>query len=156
MEKTNTNLNNIMYDENGSFIPFVGHHGNINGEIADYRNTYMEAERDYFSALLKDESIRNYIFDLLTNYDPEGIFEEALRIQEKLETGSLETEEEKTAMLSMTPEEREAFHLNKLSRAEGIMCLLFGAVRDKALVLNEINSWIERLQEVEEASIGSR
>ena len=124
MEKNNktTILDDIMYNEDGTFRPFLGHHGNISGEIADYRNTYMEAEKDFFSALLSDEQIRNYIRDLLENGSTDDLFYQATVIQEALENGRLESPEEQNQMNEiMSPEEREQFHLNKLIYAEGLM-----------------------------------
>ena len=81
-------LDGIMYNEDGSFKPFLGHHGNLNGEIAYHRNTYMEAEKEYFSQLLVDEKVRNYLINLLYNNKPDDLYEEAMKIQEKLENGN--------------------------------------------------------------------
>ena len=39
-------------------------------------------------------------------------------------------------MKDMTPEERDRFHMAKLSETEGLIALLLGAIRDKALVLD--------------------
>lgn len=150
------NLDNIMYNEDGSFRPFLGHHGNISGEIADYRNTYMEAEREYFSQLLAYEEVRNYIAELLYNNSPDEIFEEAMSIQEKLESGNLESTQEKIQMKSMSPEEREQYHLRKLEYAEGIMCLLYASIRDKALILDEVQCWEDRFSKMENTSRHSR
>ena len=148
------NLEDIMYHSDGSFMPFVGHHGNIGIEIENYRNTYMEAERDYFSYLLADKQLRDYLEDLLHDYRPGDIFEEAITLQEKIESGELESREEKEKMKLMSPEERDQFHLNRLMYAEGTLCLLYAAIRDKALVLDEIESWEERFSKMEEASRG--
>ena len=149
-------FNDVMYNEDGSFRPFVGHHGNISGDIADYRNTYMEAEREYFSQLLDDDDIREYLKYILYNNSSEQIFEAALDIQDKLENGCLETEEEKKEMMLMDPEEREQFHFNKLVKAEGTMCLLFASIKDKALILDEIRCWEERFDAMDNSNSYSR
>ena len=146
------NTSEAMYNEDGTFRPFVGHHGNISGEIADHRNTYMEAEREYFSQLLEDEGVRDYMKGLLVNYNADHIFDEAMAIQEQLEYGQLESREELEKMKSMTPEEREAFHMRRLEQAEGLMCLLFASVRDKALILDEITLWEERFAQMENSN----
>jgi len=151
MENKTTILDNIMYNEDGSFRPFVGHHGNISAYVADYRNTYMEAEKDYFSLLLSDENTRNYLANLLYTRSSGELFEEALALQEKLENGTLESEEVRMHMQTLTPEGRDDIHLQYLEYAEGMMCLLFAAVRDKALVLNEIQCWEDRFQSIVES-----
>ena len=151
-----TILEDVMYNADGTFRPFVGDHGNINGEIAEYRNTYMEAEKEYFSQLLVNENVRDYLKELLYNGNPEVMFEEATKIQSRLEFGNLETEQEKQQMQQMTPEEREQFHFAKLEYAEGIMCLLFAAIRDKALVLNQVLWWEERFSRIENSAKSTR
>ena len=148
------NPGDAMYYDDGSFRPFVGHHGNVSGEVENYRNTYLEAEREYFSRLLEDEEIRDHVRNFLYNYSPDQIFDEAMAIQERLETGQLETPEDIVKMQSMTPEERDSFHLHRLEQAEGMMCILFASVRDKALVLNEYEAWESRFEEMQ--SIGGR
>ena len=40
------NLDGILYDIDGSFMPMGSNHGNVSGVLADLRNTYMEAERE--------------------------------------------------------------------------------------------------------------
>ena len=44
-------------------------------------------------------------------------------------------------MESMSPEEKDAYHLLKLERAEGLMCLLFAAARDKAKILELVRTY---------------
>ena len=145
-------LDTIMYNYDGTFRPFVGHHGNISIDIADHRNTYMEAERDYFALLLSNKEIREYLRDLLYNYSADEMFDEAVSIQDRLESGNLESEEEKLQMKSMSPQERDEYHMQKLIYAEGLMCLLFAAVRDKALILDEIQCWEERFYDIEKST----
>ena len=151
-EKSRNILEDVMYNDDGSFRPFLGHHGNVSGDIAEYRNTYMEAEKSYFIQLLSDEKIRDFIKKLLNEISAEDIFTKAIEIQEKLELGSLETPEELEQMELMSPQEREQFHLRKLEYAEGILCLLFASIKDKALILDEIYWWEERLSNFEENS----
>jgi hypothetical protein len=152
--KKTTLLDDIMYNYDGTFRPFVGHHGNINGEIAYYRDTYMEAEKEYFSQLLADEKVRKYVAELLYSGSYDDIFDEAIQIQERLESGNLESEQEIIQMKSMTPEEREQYHFKKLVYAEGIMCLLFASIRDKALVLDEVKCWEDRFSKMENSVKG--
>jgi len=139
MEEKRVNLDGIMYNEDGTFKPLTASHGNISGELAHLRNTYMEAERDYFEHLLAIESIRNQFLELVDEH-ADNLFDRAIKIQEQLEYGNLETNEEKTAMQSMSKEAREAYHMEKLARAEGLMCLLFAAARDKALILELVRT----------------
>ena len=47
MEEKN-NLADSFYEQDGSFIPRTGSSGNTDPELAHIRNTYMEAEREYF------------------------------------------------------------------------------------------------------------
>lgn len=133
-------LEGIMYNEDGSFKPLTASYGNVSGKLAHYRNTYMEAERDYFEQLLAVESIRDKFSEFM-NYSSDELFEEAMRTQMLLETGNLETQEELEQMKSMTPEEREAFHMKKLEHAEGLMCLCYAAARDKALILELVKTY---------------
>lgn len=127
--------NNGMYNNDGTFKPLTANYGNVNGELANLRNTYMESEREYFEKLLEDEGILNYFVGISENFNGEILIKEAMKIQEKLETGNLETQEELTLMQQMNPNERETFHLKKLEKAEGIMCILFAAARDKVKIL---------------------
>lgn len=133
----NINYGSMMYDENGSFIPQTGSHGNMSEKLAHLRNTYMEAEREYFECLLSDKSVRDEFLTLLEIH-ADNLFDYALTIQEQLEYGNLESEEEKSKMKSMSSEQRDAYHMQKLERAEGMMCLLFAAAKDKVRVLELI------------------
>ena len=104
--KKTTILDDIMYNDDGTFRPFVGHHGNVDGEIAYYRDTYMEAEKEYFLFFFAYEKVRKYIAELLYNGSSDDIFDEVIQIQERLESGNLESEQEIIQMKSMIPEER--------------------------------------------------
>ena len=122
-----------MYYEDGSFKPLTASYGNISGDVETYRNTYMEAEREYFIKLLEDPEIREE-FESYENYTSDELFYYAMDIQRKLEYGELETPEEIKLMASMPLEEADKYHMRKLEQAEGMMCLLFAAARDKALI----------------------
>ncbi len=134
MEEKRVDLEGILYNQDGTFKPVTGNHGNVSEKLAHLRNTYMESEREYFEYLLAIDSIR-IEFESLLNEHANNLFECAMQIQEKLETGELETSEEKARMETMSPEEREAFHMQKLERAEGLMCLLYAAAKDKVKIL---------------------
>ncbi len=133
-DEKRVNLEGVLYSGN-EFMPLTGGKGNTNGELAHLRNTYMEAERDYFEYLLTDEILRDSFLELIER-DSEDLFKRATELQEQLETGELESAEEREMMEQMTPEERDAFHMQKLEQAEGLMCLLFAAARDRVKTLD--------------------
>ena len=139
-EERKVNLESIMYDTNGNFVPLTASHGNINSELSLLRNTYMEAERDYFEHLLTNDVIRNK-FEKLLQYDSPNYINFALQLQENLENGTLETREELEMMRTMTPSERDNFHMKKLEEAEALMCLLLAAVRDKVKILELVKTY---------------
>ncbi|MBE6150830.1 MAG: hypothetical protein E7162_03305 [Firmicutes bacterium] len=126
-------LEGFMYEEDGSFKPLTASSGNIDGALAHLRNTYMEAERNYFEKLLSRDKVREAFFQYI-DCDSDVLFDEAMKIQERLETGQLETVEELEKMKMMNAEERDNFHMQKLENAEGLMCLFLAATRDKVLV----------------------
>lgn len=132
-EGNRMDLEGTFYNADGSFKPQTASHGNISGSLAHLRNTYMQAERDYFEHLLAIDEVRDEFFQYM-NYDSDALFEAAIKIQEKIETGQLETSKELEKMKSMQQEERDNFHMQKLEQAEGLMCLLYAATRDKALI----------------------
>lgn len=133
-EEKRVNLEGIFYDKEGNFTPLTENYGNVRGDLAHLRDTYMKSEREYFEELLSREEIRN-VFMTYFEYNCDELFEYGLEWQEKLESGNLETKEDLKRMEYMTPEEKEAFHMKKLEEAEGMMCLLFAAARDKAKIL---------------------
>ena len=90
----------------------------------------MESERDYFILLLSDKSLREF-FGKQLEEDSTHLLMLAQSIQEKIENGEIETSEEREQMKAMSPSERDEFHMKKLEKAEGLMCLLFAAARDK-------------------------
>ena len=131
-------LTGILYDEKGEFIPQTASHGNVNGDLAYLRNTYMEAEREYFETLLAIPEIREKFMEYL-DCSSDYLFAEATRIQDKLENGELETKEDIERMKSMSSEEKDLYHLKRLEYAEGLMCLLFAAARDKVFILTLVH-----------------
>ena len=128
------NLDGIMYDENGSFVPFTGSRGNIYADVALVRNTYMDAEKEYFEQLLANDALRKRFYEFMS-YNTDVLYETAMKIHDDLENGNLETKEELEQMKLMTPAERDNFHNQKLYEAEGMMCLLLAAIRDKIKIL---------------------
>lgn len=143
-EGNKVNLEGIMYNEDGTFKPLTASHGNVDGELAHLRNTYMEAEREYFEHLLAIESIRNEFIGYI-DYDSYILLETAVQIQDRLESGRLETLEDLEKMKSMSPEERDYYHMHKLESAEGMMCLLLAAARDKTKILELIKTYESRI-----------
>lgn len=123
-----------MYYDDGTFRPLVASHGNVSGDIAYYRNVYMEAEREYFTKLLERDDVRGMFIDYL-NYSSDELLYAAKIHQERLENGELETREELEKMKSMTPRERDKYHMYKLESTEGLIALLLAAIKDKALIL---------------------
>lgn len=136
----NKELEKLFYGDDESFKPLLSNHGITDGELAHYRNTFMSAEKEYFLELLKDDELREE-FILLINEDDDFLLREATKLQDKLENGELESREELELMKTMTSEEREKYHMRKLEIAEGKICLLYGAVRDKALIKALIKSY---------------
>ena len=133
MGNKDISLDGVMYNEDGSFKPLTGNSGNIDGELAELRNTYMESEKKYFEHLLSDPEIYVHFTSLL-NENSDELFRYAVNFQQSLEYGNLETPEELAKMENMSPEERDKYHMSKLEKAEGFMCLLFAAARDKVRI----------------------
>ncbi len=131
--KLKIDLTGNLYNADGTFRPLTANHGNMNGYLANFRNTYMEAERSYFEHILTIENIAERFLNLLDK-DTDTLFDYALKIQEQIETGSLGTEEEKRAMEKMSPAAREKKYMQLLEWAEGIMCLCLAAAKDKVRV----------------------
>ena len=103
MEKECSKLIKEMYDESGKFIPLTGNSGNISEDLAYLRNIYMEAEKDYFKYILSSED--NLItFQGLLDLPADDLFRHAIRTQQCIESGDLETNEEKIKMQLMSPE----------------------------------------------------
>ena len=140
MDEKKYDLSNVFYDSENNFMPLTDSDGNINGKLSNLRNTYMEAERQYFSELLSYDSIRER-FMMFLDYSSDALFASAVSIQEKLETGMLESKEELEMMKMMSPQKREARHMKNLEEAEGLMCLLFAAARDKVKIKELVKTY---------------
>ncbi len=130
-------LDNQFYSGDGEFSPIISKHGNVDADLADLRNTYMKAEREYFITLLKKKEIRDQfaMWAYSGNYTADEIFEKAMLLQDDLENGKLYTPEEEERMKQMSPEERDKFHMSRLENVEGLIALLYAAAKDKGLVL---------------------
>lgn len=133
-------LEGILYNDDQTFRPLTASHGNTDGELAFLRDTYMEAEKEYFEHLLAIDSIREN-FIKYTSFDSEMLFQQAIQIQTRLETGTLETDEDIIKMQSMTPVERDNYHMQILGRAEGMISLLLAATRDKVKILELVKTY---------------
>ena len=129
-----------FYKEDGTFQPLVDNYGNTSGKIAHFRDTFMEAERDYFESLLLDQKVRDEFYLMIKILSNEELFDAAMKIYHDLETGNLETSDDKKLMESMSAEEADSFHMHKLEAAESYMCLLLAAIRDKARILELVEN----------------
>ena len=129
-EKGRVDLTNILYNEDGTFKPLTDYHGNVSFDLANLRNKYMEAEREYFEHLLSFENIYQRFLKAV-DMNSDDLFAYAMRIKDKLETGTLETPDEMAEMAKMSPEQREKYHMMMLEIAEGEMCLYLAAAKDK-------------------------
>ena len=129
-----------FYTENGSFIPLTDFSGNSKDDLSLLRNTYMEAERNYFKALLNIPNVMAK-FSALQLLDSDELFEKAMYYQQLLESGNIETEEEKKEMAKMTLEERNEYHIGKLEEIEGIICLLLAATRDRVYIFDLVDEY---------------
>lgn len=138
-EEKKVDLEGIMYNEDQTFKPLTSTHGNVNGDLASLRNVYMEAERDYFEQLLVIDRIRERFLDYV-ELDSESLFRAAIDIQNKIEEGTLESKEDIERMKSMSPGVRDEYHMSLLEQAEGLMCLLFAATRDKVELLDLVKT----------------
>ncbi len=132
--------NDSFYDEDGTFRPLTSSDGNIDGELSRLRNTYMESEREYFEFLLSKKDIRDLFQEYVMNYNNEELFKHAISIQNKIETGMVETKEDLEKMKNMPPEEKDKYHMKLLARSEGMMCLLLAATRDRSKMLRLVKT----------------
>ncbi len=150
MEKNERRLNleGIMYDREGRFIPRNSNHGIISEDLANLRDTYMEAEREYFECLLANERLYEK-FVILLEKDSEELFKMAMRLQEELETGELESAKDKEKMSRMTFETADKYHMKKLEETEALICLLLAAAADKAKI-NVKNRYFHEEEEEQE------
>lgn len=133
-------LNGILYDKNNEFTPLTNSHGNVDENLSNLRNIYMTAEKDYFEKLMSNNNIRERFIQFL-NDDSDKLFQATLEIQTALETGKLETSKQIEQMKNLSPEQREKLHMENLEIAEGLMCLLFAAARDKVDILEYVKTY---------------
>lgn len=95
-------LQDAMMDNISDITPYKG---NVSGDIAHLRDTFLEAEREYVSELLKSEDMRELIATINQN-PPEVLFEMAQSLVEKVEMGQIPddqmviTEQQLTVLLS--------------------------------------------------------
>ena len=136
----NETKNNDYYNEDGTFRPLTSRDGNTDGELSHLRNTYMESERKYFEFLLSKKNIRNVFQEFVNNYNSEELFKYAISIQNKIETGMVETKEDFEKMKAMTPEEKDEYHIKLLASSEGMMCLLLAAASDKSKMMRLVKT----------------
>lgn len=74
-------LQDAMMADISDITPYKG---NVSGEIAHLRDTYLTAEREYVSELLKNEGMRELIAEINQN-PPEMLFAMAQSLVEKVE-----------------------------------------------------------------------
>lgn len=129
----------FLFNEDGSFKPILSKNGNIDESVSELRNIYLESERNYFISLLSDEDMFNYFISLI-NLESDVLAEMAIDLQTKLENGEIETQEDLEKMKNMSLEERDNYHMELLGKAEGMIALLLGAVKDKTLIKGLIYS----------------
>ena len=134
------NENEKKYNEEGLFKSLTSSHGNIDGELSHFRNTFLEVEREYFKALLSDKDIRNMFQELASSYNNEQLFETAMEIYNNIEMGTIETKEDLEKMKSLTPAEKDSYHLRVLEKNEGMMTLLLAATTDKVKLLELVKT----------------
>lgn len=128
-------LDGIFYDSEGNYMPLNSNHGNTDENLSILRNSYMEAEKEYFEELLSDDEIKETFLKIVENFDnPESLFREAMKLQNQIENGMVESQKDFEKMKNMTEREREEYHIRKLERLEGTMCLLFAAAKDKVSI----------------------
>ncbi len=134
MEEKKVNLEGIFYDAVGNFIPLDGNHGNADEEVSLKRDVFMTLERDRFEELMADAEIRELFTRLIEEKDANELALSADYLMEQLETGELETYQEKEDMKLMTPEEQDEYHMKKLEKAENLLILLEAAIQDYAKI----------------------
>ena len=146
-------MNENMFSENGEFIPQTADHGNISGEVAHLRDTYLSAERDYFLELLRNEEVLEYL-KRIVDCPPDVLYEEAIKEMTKLETGQLESEVEMQRMQNMSAKQRDMYHMATLSLSEGKIALLLASIKDKVLIKMLIKTMDENKENEESVSDG--
>jgi len=152
MNEEETNLIDIYFTD-GKFVPLTSNDGNVDETVANYRDTFMNAEKGYFIEILGEEKYIEVLNGLL-NYTSDELFEAASNIMYAVESSTLGTDEEKKNMKFMKPEEREKYYLGLLTGAEVKLCLIFAAIRDKVKI-KELSLGMQPAEESEK-SIGGR
>ena len=102
----------FFYTESGEFKPLNDEEGNISEDIAHLRNVFLEAEKDYFLALL---STNVEYFNELVELPTDLLYAEAQKRIDMIENGQVKEE--------------------NLEYEEGIITFCLAAIRDKALIL---------------------
>ena len=99
-KKYEQSLNDNMKETISDITPYKG---NVDGNIAHLRDTYLSAERDYVSELLKSEGMRDLIFEINAE-TPDRLFAMAQSIVDKVEIGLIpDGQMEKTEQHDMNP-----------------------------------------------------
>ena len=97
-----------------NFIPLTASHGNVDGDIANLRNIFVSAEMDYFEGLMKVDKNRELFLDLL-DYPPDGLYKEAMKRINMVESGMVKE--------------------NELDVVEAQITFLLAAIQDKVKLL---------------------
>ena len=106
-------------NEDNKFKPRTANHGNVDGDIALLRDTFLSAEMDYFKELLKSEENLDTFLSLL-DYPPDKLYDEAVYRISQIELGLI----------------RE----NELSTKEAEITFLLAAIQDKARILELVKT----------------
>ena len=106
-------------NEDNKFKPRTANHGNVDGDIALLRDTFLSAEMDYFKELLKSEE-NLYVLKNLLDFPPDTLYEEAMYRISLIEMGLI----------------RE----NELSTKEAEISFLLAAIQDKARILELVKT----------------
>lgn len=109
-KKYEQSLNDNMKETISDITPYKG---NVDGNIAHLRDTYLSAERDYVSELLKSEGMRDLISEINAE-TPDRLFTMAQSIVDKVEMG-------------LIPDEQ-------MEKTEQQLTVLLAAIQDKVLL----------------------
>lgn len=109
-KKYEQSLNDNMKETISDITPYKG---NVDGNIAHLRDTYLSAERDYVSELLKSEGMRDLISEINAE-TPDRLFAMAQSIVDKVEMG-------------LIPDEQ-------MEKTEQQLTVLLAAIQDKVLL----------------------
>ncbi len=115
--------------EDGKFKPLSSSHGNISAEVAHLRNTYLEAEEDYFKMLY---TCNKKLFDDLLTYPSDLLYEEAKKHIDAIEYGEVEEKD--------------------LENEEGMIAFCLAAIRDRVRILELVKTM--DIEEEENMSFG--